>query len=748
MKYPSCSDRDKHFYEHLDKFYSTFHLIQEIQKHAPERMSKTLANIQQELNVGYDTVEETVRTQNLLGCLLWVMDSEKKNEAVEMINKSLEIDPFNIISLANKANIMRCRLQFSISESLLAQLEDLATLNTFDDLLINSEAEIAYSFSRFGPIFIRSAIDFYERVVATRPRKCLWKFGLALAYKRYAHSLNSPNILDATTCRTNDISADLFLDIVNHSSSKLLRARSWCELSDLMKFRKENGIREEFPKLNPLHCIKRALALEMSDYNVLQRCGRSYRYLGKLSLSDYYLRRSIELHDTPFARHSLAQTLKAICLKEKERNHEKTRETVHNEVTNNPVCTAGALIRKRSHVVLCHNNIFLLEAIEHLQAAIKLNNGPFVNALYDLGIIYRMLGQCDNAIESFGQLETLPEVSTTERANALEQLGLTKVDMSYSTNLTEQQRNDLKNDGQATLSRAIELEASILKDIPQLEPAWKAPQIMERFIKYDGCDEDNTKIKEQVKFYEMIGKFEEAIHLLEYLVSLDDPDQNDCINLVELYAKRGSGEDFNNAVSLLQVLSSEEKPRQAITRELFCSLHIQAGMNSIQNGLFHQARERLETAYINMRVPHTAEYENQVIVLSQHCSNPESNFAHRVQQLLQIYCNLKVTINDEDCIPGRNVREYYETTFKCCSSLLVIPSGEKEVHDPTMLYAKSAIEMPAFRPKFIVLTDNDLHNDLSFGGLPRIALPPSDNQDGIQWVEQFLLLVVEMGHLQ
>ena len=211
--------------------------------------------------------------------------------------------------------------------------------------------------------------------------------------------------------------------------------------------------------------------------------------------------------------------------------------------------------------------------------------------------------------------------------------------------------------------------------------------------------------------------------------------------------KGGTQSNYNNAVLLVKMLSSLEQTRLEISPELFSDVHIQAGMNSIQNGLFDQGRERLMCAYNNLRAENTSESDYHIIAL--HKCSGDSKCVHRVQDLLKIYCNLKVTINDEDCLSGRSFLDYYKAMFNFCSTILVVFHGSDDaLDDPGMVYARSAVELPDLRSKFIVLTDKDLATDISFVGLHKCSPPSPDDQDGIQWIKQFLSLVVKIGHIQ
>ena len=416
----SYEDKDREFYKSLNTYYSSFYAVKEL--HSRDRAKKVLDNLEREIKDGYESDEETTRSQNLRASLLWSIGGERAKEAENLINSALSTDPNNIISLANKAHILRGSLQFSDSESVLDELRKLSTLDIFEQLLIKSEADVAYSFARFGPSYLKRAVKHYERAVAKLQGKYLWNFGLALAYKRSAHVLNSENITDAIDCRTNDKAADLFLDIIHNSTTKQLQGESWIELGELMRFRSQKGIRKSFPNLSPKRCCEEALKLCQNDHYVLQKCGRLFRYVGKLPLSEKYLRDSYQEKDTPFARHHLALILKKMYELNARKPKNKNKKYDSKSKRSGSLAKTALCTTTETADAMCNDNSRLHEAIEHLEKAIELSNGLFPRAKYEIGLLYQMLGQREKAIESFQDTQLSSNVSTTEVIHALEQL--------------------------------------------------------------------------------------------------------------------------------------------------------------------------------------------------------------------------------------------------------------------------------------------------------------------------------------
>ena len=101
--------------------------------------------------------------------------------------------------------------------------------------------------------------------------------------------------------------------------------------------------------------------------------------------------------------------------------------------------------------------------------------------------------------------------------------------MANEADLSDQRRPALLKDGKECLWRAVELQASILKDIPRLELAWESLPTIQRLTQRYYCDADQSSIRDLAKLYELMGRFEEAIPLWEYLINMHNSNPTDRI---------------------------------------------------------------------------------------------------------------------------------------------------------------------------------------------------------------------------
>ena len=391
-----------------------------------------------------------------------------------------------------------------------------------------------------------------------------------------------------------------------------------------------------------------------------------------------------------------------------------------------------------------------------------MQNGTFPGAVYDLGIIYKMLGNNDSAADSFAQLDMDRDASTIEKINSLEQLGFIKFELAENRELVEEDKNALIQDAHAVLWRALELQASVLRDLPQLHFAWNAFSTMEMTLKKDSRDDNDFAKRDLAKLYKLMGHYNDAIQLYKHLHHSRGEDHGSTlrIDMIETYLQRGTQSDFNEAVLLSKLVSSAENTKKDISLKLLVTVHVKAAVNSVQHGLFKLAVERFNAAYNALRALTTTEGNYDLVILHNCPKEHNCELALRVKDLFQFCCNLKVTINDEECLAGVNPLHYYKSIFEHCSTILVVFHNDLKTEDTEGMHpaVKWAVEMSEFRPKFLLLSDKELAKDLHFGALPSISLPSitssverqhclSDDST-CQWVEQFLLWLLELSELE
>ncbi|KAK3085266.1 hypothetical protein FSP39_000842 [Pinctada imbricata] len=319
-------EEDDEFHIRISEFPSSFTLNDAIK--SEKKASFECNKLEEELKDGYSTNEETIRTKNLVSYLVWRL--ENKDRAFTLCEENLAVDPSSIIALSNKGRYLRSLSRYHEADGVLKTLQLLRKREDFDCLLTSAEAEMAYSYSRFGPRFHDKCISIFERVINKSPEKNIWKFGLALTYRRETHFLNSPPKVKGA-CEENASKALMLLCEITASAecTENLKAKTWCEIGKILHGKDKNHqIFSRLPKnmasLTSEDCFLRALKICPDDIFVLQRCGQQFRYFKKLDKSIECLKRAQSIRETPFNLHQLALSL----IKQVEVEHVKFRRSL------------------------------------------------------------------------------------------------------------------------------------------------------------------------------------------------------------------------------------------------------------------------------------------------------------------------------------------------------------------------------------------------------------------------------------
>lgn len=310
------------FEQRINHFPSSFHL--EIEGLNKAIVSSILERLLRELKEDGDTDcdEEMVRKNNLLSFLYWNL--EKKIEALQYTEEVIKKDENSILAIANKANYLHYNADFYIACQCLDRLEKLKNHKDYEHFHRKAKAELAYSYSRFGPRFYEKAEKEFEKVIKEEEDNYLWKFGLGLSLQRQMHIYNNPNYFNIKHKEKFKKAVDVLWDVILHTqdANPQLCAKAWVEIGVLLyqKYKDLNNFKSvDLPKgmghLKYLDCFEKACAISENDVFVLERAGKFYRYSKKLKKSEDVLRKAIKLKETSFAHHHLGITLQKSAFK-------------------------------------------------------------------------------------------------------------------------------------------------------------------------------------------------------------------------------------------------------------------------------------------------------------------------------------------------------------------------------------------------------------------------------------------------
>ncbi|KAJ8302547.1 hypothetical protein KUTeg_018943 [Tegillarca granosa] len=313
------------FEPRIQHFPSSFQL--EIERLNKAAIRNVLERLLRELkdDETTDCNEEIVRKNNLLSFLYWNL--EEKTKAFQHNEDARRKDENSILAIANKAIYLQESTEFYSAEQCLIELEKLKSHELYAIFHRKAKAEIAYSYSRFGPRFYEKAEEEFEKVIHENGDNYLWKFGLGLIIQRQIHIYNNPNYFNISHEEKFKKAVYVLWDVVLHTAdtNPVLCAKAWVEIGVLM-YQKYKSLENELESVNLpkgmedlkyLDCFEKACKISKNDAFVLERAGKFCRYSGQFEKSEEFLKKAIKLKETSFSHHHLGLTLKKSAFKYK-----------------------------------------------------------------------------------------------------------------------------------------------------------------------------------------------------------------------------------------------------------------------------------------------------------------------------------------------------------------------------------------------------------------------------------------------
>ena len=349
------------------------------------------------------------------------------------------------------------------------------------------------------------------------------------------------------------------------------------------------------------------------------RAGKYFRYSGQLEKSEKALKRAVTEGDNSKIRHQLGLTLRKMAIKErKERGSSKEeryktwqeswdqgRKWKQRSSHFGPTaCVSGqrlcniSLSRKRAGdrqmealersmktqavQSLSREDKYVDEAMHHFNKALMLSHGDNTEAAYDLGLMYKALGEHRDALDQFLMImETSSEPAVAVRA--CEQLGLINLERSSQVENATLARK-LRENGIAMLRSAILLQLRTVREFRRVQgrrshSIWQSLHSLGQYLiprSVEGvCEEESTA---ELWLLRLLRVYADTIPLL---VSLQRCTQHSAIDPVVLrggldkYLRDKHHEDAVLFSSLLH-LTQQRHVLEAGLRDLVMRAHVQA----------------------------------------------------------------------------------------------------------------------------------------------------------------------------
>ncbi|KAK6177290.1 hypothetical protein SNE40_015417 [Patella caerulea] len=314
--------------------------------------------------------------KNLKACVYYELgDPEKAGELlVEVLNSS---GNKNINASAMMALIHYKNGMFTESNNIMGQLE--ALKDSGDTFLIDEAcAEMAYGYSRIDARYYTKAIKLFEYVIKRQPVQheqfvFTWKFGLALTLRRcirFDLRTLHPNI---NLKETDERADELLVDIIKNCTNDVYIAMACVERADLCSHDVDPST--NIDKLLVERLIEQGVNKAPNDHVILAKAGKLLRRIFHLRKAEKYLRKPVNIRETPLGLHQLGLLLKGKLKKRQKGKHIKR----------------GARVRGTGHTPR-HTQ----EAISDCRSMPRKREGFTIGNEYDKGSSKPVLGNSSN----------------------------------------------------------------------------------------------------------------------------------------------------------------------------------------------------------------------------------------------------------------------------------------------------------------------------------------------------------------
>ena len=366
--------------------------------------------------------------------------------------------------------------------------------------LLPEQGDLGLSYTELGPEFIPDALVALEAVVSKNPKWNRFKWFWALNLRRLTnawHNWSTP-ITDVVTPLLKAV--DLLLEIIRSAEeegSLEMKAAAAAELGDILhscEFDKELkntvGKRGLDAGLDAAKCFDIAMQVEDRGGSNLVRAGKFFRYTRQLKKSEKALKKAVAVKDSSKVHHQLALTLRRMALEEKRRAWQNIKDQpgarraqllqllgprrgasrqslgviswARKRAGDTKMAELERPMKAQMYMSLCREDKHVNEAMHHFNKALMLSHGENGEAAYDLGLMYKALGEYRDALEQFLTIVDI-EDEPVNVVRAFEQSGLVKLEMcSREENETAARR--LQESGRTLLSMAILVQARIVRD--------------------------------------------------------------------------------------------------------------------------------------------------------------------------------------------------------------------------------------------------------------------------------------------
>ncbi|XP_021340036.1 uncharacterized protein LOC110441252 [Mizuhopecten yessoensis] len=410
------------------------------------------------------------------------------------------------------------------------------------------------------------------------------------------------------------------------------------------------------------------------------------------------------------------------------------------------------------HVPVCHGNELLVEAVKLLEKTEELTEYG-LGIQYDKGIIYRMLGQIEKAVEVFKQIVSKRKYLPTKSlmTNVYEQLGLCLIELSKSNEISPDIQQKYKKDGKVHLLHAVQLQSEIVANDLQFKAAWNSyPTLKELF-----SDARDKKPKQLAVLHMRMEDHKDSITIYEELLLKEkgQMNQEDFINLLECYKRDGQ---FEKCVVVLKSLECTTI-FLGLPPSLIFDVYIDCAFHAYTTDTAQLAYQHFRRAFkvysmfdkINEDAINVDEDDDTKDTLILHsCSHDEEcKLPRNLGTILEDVTGLRYTMNSDDVLPNELLLTSTASIIQKIPCIIIMTHECADSTSVDQLYVEQAIKRSSEQsgPQVLVVTDDECNMPDIARTKPFIRMPPPLEgamepieqipEEHQEWVKEFITLL-------
>ncbi|KAK7099926.1 hypothetical protein V1264_022955 [Littorina saxatilis] len=483
----------------------------------------------------------------------------------------------------------------------------------YKDVLCEEQAELGRAYTELGPDFIPDAIHALDSVVTKQPKWYHYKWLLAINLHRSINARHnwSHAVTDAVTPLRRAVT--MLVEIMVDPEAGVNTVAAASELGDILNSCDRN---EEFATaaqpateagLDAAKCFDIVMEVEDTGGSMLVRAGKYYRMHGKLFKSERALKRAVAVQDSPKVNHQLGLTLKKLAAAEQRKAWESVRRNpaaaqrfqmrfvqdrrswdrpgVGNISRSRRLCIDSKMaelqmtMKVTSRQRFSRDDKYVKETMKHFNKTLVLSHGDNSEASYDLGLMYRALGEYRDALNQFLTMADVGNPSPMNVVRAFEMAGLVKLDQCQGQD-SEARARELQEEGRGLLSMAVLVQCRLVMHFRHHQPhnspgIWRDLHALGRYLRLEQDDDGVCRDDSPTELWllRLLRVYADIIPVLSSLQQLSPQDASNPGAIRERLLKYIRDQRYGAAVIFCNLLQLTDSGHRLCQRDLVTRVH-------------------------------------------------------------------------------------------------------------------------------------------------------------------------------